>query len=133
MSGKCIVNEAILTGESTPQWKEALSGEASGKLTPKAVHKQSIIYKGTSLVQQEGGILRNIPKPPHGGCVGFVLRTGFATSQGKLMRTILYSTERVTANSFETAMFILFLLVFAIVASGYVLYHGLVREALEQL
>ena len=41
------------------------------------------------------------------------------------MRTILHSTDRMSANSSEAGLFILFLLVFALAASAYVLYHGI--------
>lgn len=45
------------------------------------------------------------------------------------MRTFLYASERVTGNNVETFLFILFLLVFAIAASAYVLHHGLQDES----
>jgi hypothetical protein len=45
------------------------------------------------------------------------------------MRTILYSSERITANSWEAGAFIAFLLVFAVSASAYVLQHGLAVRA----
>jgi manganese-transporting P-type ATPase len=54
-----------------------------------------------------------------------VLKNGFETKQGKLMRTILFSTERVTVESKETYFYLLILLCFALVASYYVLTEGL--------
>ncbi len=66
--------------------------------------------------------LAGLPPPPDKGCPCVVLRTGFETSQGQLMKTILFATRRVAAGSdWETGVFILILLVFAAVASAFVL------------
>lgn len=183
LSGTVVVNEAMLTGESVPQMKEAATeDEASDEArdlrraeeeataqggaaiagAPKGVHAAAIapsdaeddggsttedadeahtsrwlqgvsrhvLFAGTTLVTSastESGAL-GVPAPPDGGAVGFVLRTGFYSSQGDLMRTILFSTRRITVENSDAYYFIACLLVFALLAAGYVLREGLAQE-----
>ncbi|KAB2048726.1 hypothetical protein ES319_A13G130400v1 [Gossypium barbadense] len=124
LAGSAIVNEAILTGESTPQWKVSIAGRGIEEKLSAKRDKNHMLFGGTKILQHTAD--KSFPvRTPDGGCLAVVLRTGFETSQGKLMRTILFSTERVTANSWESGLFILFLVVFAIIAAGYVLKKGL--------
>ena len=54
---------------------------------------------------------------PDGGYLGVVLCTGFGTAQGRLVRTMIFSTERVSANNSESFLLTGFLRIFAIAAS----------------
>ncbi|XP_038692618.1 probable manganese-transporting ATPase PDR2 isoform X2 [Tripterygium wilfordii] len=124
LAGSAIVNEAILTGESTPQWKVSIMGRGIEDKLSVRRDKNHVLYGGTKLLLHTPD--KTFPlRTPDGGCLAVVLRTGFETSQGKLMRTILFSTERVTANNWESGLFILFLVIFALIAAGYVLVKGL--------
>ncbi|EPQ51606.1 endoplasmic reticulum Ca-transporting P-type ATPase [Gloeophyllum trabeum ATCC 11539] len=126
VSGSCIVNEAMLSGESTPLLKESIaSADMSEKLDIDGYHKNAILFSGTKALQFTQG---NAPlQTPDGGCLGVVMRTGFGTAQGQLVRTMIFSTERVSANNLESFLFIGFLLIFAIAASWYVWVKGIER------
>ena len=63
----------------------------------------------------------SVPPPPEGGAIGYVLRTGFGTAQGTLMRSILFSQGKVSSASWEGLAFIGFLLIFAVASSSFVL------------
>ena len=141
VEGTAIVNEAMLSGESTPLLKDSVQlrpGDAH--IEPEGLDKNAFLWGGTKVLQvthatateeapQTVPVLASgVKPPPDNGVMGIVVKTGFETSQGSLVRTMIFSTERVSANNAEALLFILFLLIFAIAASWYVWQEGVSQD-----
>ncbi|KAI5966159.1 SPF1 [Candida pseudojiufengensis] len=125
VDGSAIVNEAMLSGESTPLLKESIKlRPADDNLQPEGFDKNSILHGGTMSLQVTKPENPIVPIAPDGGAFAVVTKTGFETSQGSLVRMMIFSSERVSVGNKEAFMFILFLLIFAIAASWYVWVEG---------
>jgi cation-transporting ATPase 13A1 len=116
INGSAQVDESILTGEATLQLKDSIQSK-TGPFDLKK-DKENILFGGTKLVKANG-------KGPGSMPTCYVLRTGWATTQGKLMRAVEFSTDRMTVNSWEAFLFIGILLLFAIAADVYVVYKAM--------
>jgi cation-transporting ATPase 13A1 len=134
LSGSAVVNESSLTGESVPLMKDAVQPDTKDKegterkLAFDGRDRLHTLFSGTQIVSAGtsgahcGG---DVPKTPDGGCLCYVLRTGFSSSQGELVQLIEFSTQKVSADSKEIFMALFLLLIFALVAAGYVMKTGL--------
>lgn len=88
VSGTCIVNESMLTGESVPVTKTNLPnpipgerGESDSAYNTEE-HKRHTLFCGTNVIQTRfytGELVKAV-----------VVRTGFSTAKGQLVRSILY-------------------------------------------
>lgn len=92
MSGECVVNESMLTGESVPVAKvqahdKALHRLANSPTTISAELGRHYLFAGTKLIQV---------KKPSGStseeetALALVTRTGFNTTKGALVRSMLF-------------------------------------------
>ncbi len=69
-------------------------------------HKNVVLLNGTKILQAGNHVWNCIYAP----CLGVIVRTGFGTAQVQLVRTMIFSTERFSANNLESFLFIGFLL-----------------------
>jgi cation-transporting ATPase 13A2 len=80
LTGSCIVNESMLTGESIPVIKNALP--FINDIYDPIIDQKYTIYGGTKVIQtRKLGATR---------VLGLVIRTAFVTTKGNLVRDILY-------------------------------------------
>ena len=74
-----------------------------------------------------GSVASKLPEAPDDGCIALVLRTGFDTQQGSLLRTMVHTSTKSQSdgvNTKDTFMFIVILLCCALLSAGFVLHHG---------
>jgi cation-transporting ATPase 13A2 len=92
LSGDCILNESMLTGESVPVSKVPATDEALGllSLATASVHPdiaKHILFCGTKIIRarrpQEGS-------DDEAAALAMVVRTGFNTTKGALVRSMLF-------------------------------------------
>ncbi|CAK9047768.1 Endoplasmic reticulum transmembrane helix translocase (Complexed with DOR1 protein 1) (Endoplasmic reticulum P5A-ATPase) (Sensitivity to the P.farinosa killer toxin protein 1) [Durusdinium trenchii] len=132
--GEAVASEASLTGESAPQMKDALSSE-DRPLELQGRDRVHCLFSGTRIVRATEGTNKEevetqrptseVPPTPNQGCLAYVVRTGFASSQGQLLQMIEFSQDKVSGDTREVIVAIVILLCCALLAAGYVLKVGL--------
>ncbi|NXJ65399.1 AT134 ATPase, partial [Rostratula benghalensis] len=114
ISGQCIVNESMLTGESIPVTKTHLPQDDNFK--PWRTHcaedyKKHVLFCGTEVIQTKAddrGVVKAV-----------VLRTGFNTAKGDLVRSILYPKPMNFKLYRDALRFLMCLITFAAIGMIY--------------
>ncbi|NWR50549.1 AT132 ATPase, partial [Regulus satrapa] len=103
LTGECMVNESLLTGESVPVMKTPLpaGGQAAGAAYCPEEHRRHTLFCGTQVIQAKAYV--------GGEVLAVVTRTGFCTAKGDLISSILYP-KPVSFKFYKDAVkFVLFL------------------------
>ena len=108
IDGSVIINESMLTGESTPVIKVRMAGTDNIFNTKEADSDKYILFGGTKVVQK-----RKIGK---GNPLGIVFETGFKTFKGNLINAILYPKPDDDHFTKDSVKYIIFMGILCIVA-----------------
>lgn len=101
LSGECLVNESMLTGESVPVLKTPLA--VADRQYSSEIERRHTLFCGTQVIQGKGEGLAGSP------AVAVVTSTGFFTAKGGLVSSILYPQDSDFRFNRDASKFLLFL------------------------
>uniref|UniRef100_A0A8B9MYW8 Polyamine-transporting ATPase 13A2 n=1 Tax=Accipiter nisus TaxID=211598 RepID=A0A8B9MYW8_9AVES len=113
LTGECMVNESMLTGESVPVMKTPLpaGSQAATTIYSPEEHRRHTLFCGTQVIQAKSYVGREV--------LAVVTRTGFCTAKGDLISSILYP-KPVSFKFYKDAVkFVLFLAILAFIGTLY--------------
>ncbi|KAM3163822.1 Cation-transporting ATPase [Lachancea thermotolerans] len=90
LSGDCIVNESMLTGESVPVTKIAAAEDTIYQLLEDFQNTQISNYLAKSFLFNGTKIIRVRISPGQSTALAMVVRTGFSTTKGSLLRSMVF-------------------------------------------
>ncbi|XP_054857789.1 polyamine-transporting ATPase 13A2 isoform X2 [Eublepharis macularius] len=113
LTGECMVNESMLTGESTPVMKTPLpeGPQAASTVYSPEEHRRHTLFCGTQVVQARAYVGAEV--------LAIVTRTGFCTAKGDLVSSILYPRPVNFKFYKDAAKFVLFLAALAALGTAY--------------
>ena len=114
ISGNAIVNESMLTGESVPVFKTPLPHDTEETYNVTA-NKRQTLFNGTDVIQT-----RNLPNSK---VLAFVIRTGYSTSKGELVRSIIYPNPTRLRFYRQSLKFLAFLILLGVIGMLYTLIY----------
>lgn len=109
LTGGCVVDESMLTGESSPVIKEYIP-YLNSSVYDVDIDRRYSLYDGTDVKQT-----RNFNDSK---ALGIVVRTGFMTMKGKLVRSILYPRPNKFKFYEDSLKFIIVLAIISFIGFG---------------